>query len=327
MGSAEAAVEGAAEVRSGAAGEGFPDRLIRPRSGEELRLGLRNLYILPTRFGWLWLLSCVVLYVLGINGGSNGPLLLGFLGTGLFLICLHLSQFNLQGLRLRCGTPAGGFAGEPIGYPLLLSSRVQRFGVRLRFRGTESDAPLTVPAGDEEVTVSWTPSERGERRPGRLRIWSTAPMGLFHCWSVWEPSVPQLIYPPRIGGPVAVVGSGEKRPGTAPGAQRGNGSEDWSELRPHRQEEGLARLAWKQLARSGGRFSKRFEDPQPRHGPLAPHPDVPWERALAHLCARIVQLGQTAEPFGLQLPGETIPLGSGRSHRDRCLRALALARP
>jgi uncharacterized protein (DUF58 family) len=310
-----------------ASAEGFSDRLIRPRGGEELLLGLRNLYILPTRFGWLWLLSCVVLYLLGINGGSNGPLLMGFLATGLFLICLHLTQFNLQGLRLRCGEPVGSFAGEPIGYPLHLSSRVDRYPVHLQFRGAERASLVQIRAGDQAATVTWTPTQRGERRPGRLRIWSTAPMGLFHCWSVWEPSVPQLIYPPRLRGPVAVVGSGEKSLGPARNGERANGSDDWSELRPHRLEEGVARLAWKQLARSGGRYSKRFEDPQPRHGLLAPHPDVPWERALGHLSARIAQLGASGESFGLRLPAGSLPMGSGRAHRDRCLRALALAPP
>jgi uncharacterized protein (DUF58 family) len=310
-----------------ASAEGFPDRLIRARGGEELLLGLRNLYILPTRFGWLWLLSCAVLYLLGINGGSNGPLLLGFLATGLFLICLHLTQFNLQGLRLRCGEPVGGFCGESLRYPLTLISRVNRFSVHLQVRGAPGSTVVSVRAGEQQASVSWTPTERGEGKPGRLRIWSTAPMGLFYCWSVWEPSVPQLVYPPRISGPVAVVGAGEKSLGPALGGERANGSEDWSELRPHRIEEGLARLAWKQLARSGGRYSKRFEDPQPRHGLLAPHPEVPWERALAHLSARIAQLGPGAESFGLCLPDESLPMGSGRAHRDRCLRALALARP
>ncbi|MGB7563434.1 MAG: hypothetical protein WBM08_01650 [Prochlorococcaceae cyanobacterium] len=308
--------------------ERFPDSLIRPKGGEDLLLGLRNLYILPTRFGWLWLLSCLVLYLLGINGGSNGPLLLGFLGTGLFLISLHLTQFNLQGLRLHCGEPVGGFAGESLAYPLQLSSSVHRYGVQLQFRANGGPiTTLTVPPGEETIAVAWSSPQRGEQHPGRLRIWSTAPLGLFHCWSVWEPSVPQLVYPQRLNGAVAMVGEGEKAADQAASQNNPNGSEDWSELRPHRPQEGLARLAWKQLARSGGRYSKRFEDPEPRNGLLAPHPDAPWEQALSHLSARIAQLGQGNEVYGLRLGEITIPIGSGKTHRDRCLRALALARP
>ena len=35
----------------------WPDRLIRPGCSHSVRLGLSNLYILPSGFGWLWLLG------------------------------------------------------------------------------------------------------------------------------------------------------------------------------------------------------------------------------------------------------------------------------
>ena len=35
----------------------------RPQQGERVRLRMRNLYILPTRFGWLWLAGTVLLQV------------------------------------------------------------------------------------------------------------------------------------------------------------------------------------------------------------------------------------------------------------------------
>ena len=83
----------------------------RPLEGSAVRLGLRTLYILPTRFGWLWLGAAALLQLLGIQLQRNGPLLLSFLMLGLFLLTLHLTHFNLQGLELRCGDPPPGFAG------------------------------------------------------------------------------------------------------------------------------------------------------------------------------------------------------------------------
>jgi uncharacterized protein (DUF58 family) len=105
------------------------------------------------------------------------------------------------------------------------------------------------------------------------------------------------------------------------------GSEHWCELGPHRPEEGLARLAWKQLARSGERYAKRFADPQPRTHLLAPDPALPREQALAHLCARICQLAASGESYGLVLGSQTIPGGNGAAQLERCLAALALAPP
>ena len=94
-------------------------QLIKPHRGERLRLGLRSLYILPTRFGLLWLAGGGLLLLVAIQTQRNGPLLLSFLMLGLWLLALHLTQFNLQGLELEALAPSGGFAGEMVAYPLL----------------------------------------------------------------------------------------------------------------------------------------------------------------------------------------------------------------
>jgi len=312
--------------------EPFPDRLIRRHSSASHRLGLRTLYILPSGFGWLWLGSCGVLFVLGVQGSSHGALLLAYLGLGLFLLAPYLTQFNLQGLELRCGHPARGFAGEVLAYPVQASSRDQRLGLAARFRRQGSDLGWSgsLEPGQQWLAVPWRPSQRGLQSPGRLRLQSTAPLGLFVCWTLWDPPVPQLIYPARRSGPVLELErpQTQKPDQTAEGADDlAGGSEHWRELGPHRPEEGLARLAWKQLARSGERYAKRFADPQPRTHLLAPDPALPREQALEHLCARICQLAASGESYGLVLGSQTIPAGNGAAQLERCLAALALAPP
>jgi uncharacterized protein (DUF58 family) len=105
----------------------------------------------------------------------------------------------------------------------------------------------------------------------------------------------------------------------------GDGLEEWSDLTPHRAEEGNARIAWKQLARSGRRLSKRFSDPQPRAELLCPDPAIPWERALEHLCDHCLRLAAAGIPFGLVLAGRRLDPASGEPQLRRCLEALALA--
>ncbi|MEB3165733.1 MAG: hypothetical protein VKO65_03600, partial [Cyanobacteriota bacterium] len=95
----------------------------RVERGELLRLGRRNLYILPSRFGGLWLAGVLMQLLLGIQLGSNGPLLLGFLMLALFLLALPLTHRNLEGLELRCGNPRPGFRDGELAYPLLVRCR------------------------------------------------------------------------------------------------------------------------------------------------------------------------------------------------------------
>ncbi len=305
-------------------------------AGERLRLELRRIYIVPTGFGWLWLGGAGLLQVVGIQLQSNGPLLMSFLLLGLFLLTLHLTAFNLQGLELACGEPAAGFAGSPLPYPVWLASDCRRFQLELEFRGDgrgfglfqgRGNAPgRTVEPGRQLLAVAWTPGQRGLQRPGRLRLRSSAPLGLFRCWSVWKPGVAQLIYPARRQGPVLERPAGTEQPlaggGEATGAA---GEEDWCDLRPYRPGEGASRLDWKTLARGRGAHSKTFATRPPVDRLLAPAPGLPREQALEHLCERIWTLSAAGEAFGLLLAEQTIPPGTGSRHRDRCLLALALA--
>ena len=298
----------------------------RPHQGERLRLGLRNLYIVPTRFGWWWLAGSAMLQLVAIQMQSNGPLLLSFLMLGLFLLTLHLTHFNLQGLELRCGSPPPGFAGERLTYPLLARSRSHCEGLRLRLEQGELGPARVLPPGAHALALTWTPLRRGLQRPGRLRLQTTAPLGLFVCWSRWDLPEAQLVYPARRPGPVALVSQPSETASTvaaSPSSQEGQ--EAWHDLRPHRPEDGSARLAWKLLAQGRGRHSKRFQAPPPRAALLAADPSVPQEQALEHLSEEICRLHARGEAYGLVLDGQVIPVGSGTAQRDRSLAALALA--
>ncbi|MFY8150200.1 MAG: hypothetical protein ACOVNL_13415 [Prochlorococcaceae cyanobacterium] len=305
------------------------NRLVPTQQGDPLVLGLRTLYIVPTRFGWLWLCGGVLLLIVAIQMQRNGPLLLSYLMLGLMLLALHLTHFNLQGLELGCGTPAPGFAGTGLAYPLISRSRYRREGLEFQWLGgSGSGAPrsVTILPGEQTLTLSWTPGQRGWQRPGRLRLVSTAPLGLFRCWSRWEPPRPQLIYPARRRGPVASLPLEQRAPQPAEGVEREReGTEHWRDLRPHRPEDGSGRLAWKSLAQGRGRLTKQFAGETGEPLLLAPAEALPWEQALEHLSERIWQLGHQETPYGLRLPGCVLPPGSGAAHREACLRALATA--
>lgn len=314
-----------AEHTGGGRFRSLRERIEKRLSGGEpsQRLGFNNLYIFPNAFGGLWLAGTVVLYLVGINTASNGPLLLAFLCMGLFLLTLFLTQANLQGLELAVATPAPGFAGELVPYAIRLRSARERFLLRLRFRGQPLSLQPLVPAGTSLVQPQWRPSQRGLQRPGRLQVYAKAPLGLFTCWCYWQPPQPQLIYPAPVPGPVLET----LRPlpgGSDPAATTSaGGSDHLHDLAPHRPEDGLQRVAWKQLARGRGWQTKRFEREADQERLLAMHPAAAPEAALQHLCARVLELSHQGHGFALQLPGFQLGQGSGSRHRDAALQALA----
>jgi len=298
---------------------------VRPQQGERLRLGLRNLYIVPTRFGWLWLAGLLLLQLVAIQLQSNGPMLLSFLMLGLFLLALHLTHFNLQGLELAVGEPQPGFAGTLLVYPLRLRCRSRCEGLRCGF---DTGPPLASPAlerGEHVLALRWCPQARGLQPPGCLRLHTTAPLGLFICWTRWRPTVPQLVWPAPVAGPVRLLQAAGRQavPPRASGDPRLEGSEEWRDLEPHRQEDGASRLAWKLLAQGRGRYAKRFADPADQEPLLALDPAVPFERGLEHLSERICRLHARGQAYGLELREQRIPPGRGPAQRQRALAALA----
>ena len=76
----------------------------------ELKLGHRSLYIIPSRFGALWIAAAGLLLLVAIQMGSNSTLLLGFLMLGLMALAMFLTHDTLQGLTLRCDQPSPAFA-------------------------------------------------------------------------------------------------------------------------------------------------------------------------------------------------------------------------
>jgi len=295
-----------------------------------LLLQRRNLYILPTGFGGLWLCASGVLYVVGINSRSNGPVLLSHLLLALMLLSLVLTHRNLEGLELRALEAPTCCADEPAQVPLLCNSNRARADLTIRWLDqTHTSAPLQLdlPPGRTRLNLDWRPPGRGLHHPGRLLISTNAPLGLYRCWSFWEPPLLLAIAPARRPGPVERLHQGPPRRSELHRPQ-GVGSDQFQELTPLRPEEGLQRVAWKTAAKGLGLHGKRFAAEQGSDLWLAPAAGIPLERALEHLCDSVCQhLGEGAS-LGLVLPGG-VPISPDRgpAQLKRCLTALAAMPP
>jgi uncharacterized protein (DUF58 family) len=282
-----------------------------------LQLGHRNLYILPSRYGGVWLLTAGLLYLIGINTRSNGPLLLAFLMGALILLALFLTHFNLQGLVLEASVQPIGFADENSTFRVQSRSRLERPGLVWRWLipGAPPQQRLNLTAGANQLCIPWVAHQRGCHNPGRLLLHTTAPLGLFRCWTYWEPPERIWVAPARTSGPVLELNPADTFP---------QGCDDFDDLQPWREADGLQRVDWKAVARGRGWLKKQFSKPKPCELWLAPQPQLPLEQALEHLCERLCSALQQGQSVGLQLPGGTlIEPGKGSEHLDRCLKALA----
>ena len=115
----------------------------QPRT-DTLLLTQRNVYILPTRAGWMFGLTLIVLLLASINYQLNLGYVLTFLLAGSGVVSMHLTHATLRGLTLHLNPVAPVFAGDPAVLDIVLTSPgAARFGIGLKVSG----------AG--ETTLTW----------------------------------------------------------------------------------------------------------------------------------------------------------------------------
>lgn len=297
----------------------------------------RNVYILPTRAGFMFALTLLTLLLASINYQLNLGYVLTFLLAGSGVVSMHLTHNTLRGLRLHLKPVQAVFAGEAALIEVVLSApatdRQARHGIGLKC-DSASDASLTwvdVPAGGQvHAHIAFELQARGVHRLPTLVVSTRFPLGLFRAWTVWRPAMQCLAYP-RPEQPPAPLPAGEGVAGTTTTARHGGGGETEG-VRSYRRGDPPKQVVWKKAAKlldSGGDLLSRDTSSTARQqlwfdwgstGALPP------EERLSRLAGWIVRADRLGLPYGLRLPGAERSPDQGDVHRRACLEALALWR-
>jgi len=293
--------------------------------GVEAVLGTRQIFILPTRHGLLFVLVLVALALAAVNYNNALAYLLTFLLASMAVVSLLHAQRNLLKLRV---TAAGGepvFAGEPAALRVCLhNDSAARYALRLESKPL-SLAPFDVPAHDTRcVVLSIATQSRGWLDCPPLTLASVYPLGITRAWSR-RLVLPArcLVYPKPAGEPdwqTAAGTEGESPPGFM------QDGDDFTGLRAYQPGDAPSRISWKTLARGQGVHTKEFR------ASLAESVWLDWEAfaprdtetRLSLLCRAALDAEESGLAYGLRLPGVLLEPDSGTAHCHRCLEALAL---
>jgi uncharacterized protein (DUF58 family) len=293
-----------------------------------------NIYIVPTKAGFAFALTLVLMLVASINYQLNLGYLLTFLLAGSGVVSMHLTHATLRGLTLHLKPVVPVFAGSPAVLDVVISAPAKaRFGIGLRIVSTAAStlAWTNVAAGGQAtVQVSFVPGSRGLHEVPALSAETRCPLGLFRAWTVWRPAARLLVYPK--------VERDAPRPPAArpvPGGPSQSRSVDGGEIegvRAYRRGDPLKMIAWRKAAKAletGGELVTRDTSASARQelwldwaacSGLAP------EDRLSRLTAWTLAAHRAGADYGLRLPGVELAPADGEAHRRRSLEALALWR-
>lgn len=292
----------------------------------EVRLGSRQIYILPTRPGLLFALVLMALLLAAVNYTNALAYLLTFLLASLAIVSILHTQRNLLHLRV---IPGGGppvFAGEAAQFRICLHND----GARHRRGVRVESATVATPAVDVAerdvvcVTLPLPATQRGWLACPPFVLATHYPLGLMRAWSRrLAPAARTLVYPrpaEHAALPLTAMADVEGAHGA-----RIEG-EDYSGLRAYQTGDSPARISWKTLARGQGLHTKDFSATASENlwlewETFAPHDP---ETRLRLLCRALLDAESAGRAYGLRLPGFTAAPDRGEAHRHRCLEALAL---
>lgn len=306
----------------------FENRL--PRS-DSWTLTQRNLYILPTKAGWGFCATLLVMLLAAINYQLNLGYALTFLLGGAALVSMHQTHGNLRRLQLRVKPPAAVFAGEPATLEVVLDNPAgERHGIGLGLYERRRDglAFCDVPAqGSTTMRLRFTPERRGLHALPTLLVETQFPLGLFRAWTVWRPAAEALVYP-KPETPAQPLPPGQSTQGQDLPARQGNGS-DFDGVRAYRRGDTLRQVAWKKAARTGELVSRDTSTSIAQNLVLdyTTTGVADAEQRLSRLAAWVLAAERAGQGFGLRLPGQELPSAGGEQQRRLALEALARWQP
>ena len=218
----------------------------------------RRIFILPTRQGYFFGFTVVVLLIASINYALSLGFVLTFLLASMAGVAMLHTWRNLAHLKLRPGRCDPVFAGEVAHFNVSIETPSKtRYSIAVRRRADDGEPVYAdiVALETASVALGVHDTRRGIARCGRLEVFTRYPVGLFHAWSYVDFGLTVLVYPrpnPLAGAPPALSRSASEEGIPVPG------DEEFNMLRIYRPGDAPKLIAWKALAREQGLLTKEF---------------------------------------------------------------------
>jgi len=302
---------------------------------ERQTLSHGNLFIMPTRFGYMYMLSCTLLFVIGTNYENNPILILCYFLLSMFFLSIYSCFFNLHGSTFSLDRVAPCHKNDLYRIPIRISNNSHSLGWYWSIEGEHRAVTYSNPAHDS-VTISIKATTRGRLFIPDIKLETRYPFGLFVCWSYLRFNSRHWVYPATAHGHWQL--SGVTRSDSNEVANRYSEQETNPELednfegiKPYSPGQPLSRVSWKHQAKQpdSALVIKAFSGDPNRQNWLTLESvfGTSLEQKLSVLAHAVLTLEREQQAYGLNLTGDApIPPDCGAKHLICCLQALALYR-
>lgn len=301
----------------------------------EIILKRRQIFILPTRSGFLFAGVLLVMLLGSMNyNNSLGYMLTFLLGSMAIVSTLHTHR-NLLGLQAKIGKVNPVFAGETMQFQLLIDNQNHAARYALAFercvnRSIWNTATIShvidIPENQVSSVYFTVPTQqRGKMQLGKIMVATQFPLGLFRAWAYIDLDFSGIVYPKPQGNRQLPHTFSDHTQSSRENYE-GKG-DDFIGYRDYQLGDSPRHVDWKAVARQQGWLIKQFGG-----GEVSQQIWLSWqnvaltdiETVLSQLCLWVLVADEQNAQYGLQLPTQQIKMNSGEQHRADCLKALAL---
>lgn len=300
-------------------------RVAKP-TGTVTQLSRRHIYILPTRFGWLYAMLLIALLTGAINYSLSLGFAMTFLLAGMGAISMLHTWRNLANLMITVRRATSVFAGETAIFEFSVSevNNRARYAVTAKFADQDSDCQ-DIEARSEGIFKLALPSQkRGWLAAPRVIFSTEFPVSLFHVWAYADIESQCLIYPNPSPRSQAIPSAHDQ--GNSGHQRNPQGDDDFAGHRNYQFGDSPKRVDWKASSREQGLLTKQFQ------GEAISTLWLDWatttgenvELRICQLTRWVVDAENNRLQYGLRLPHLQINPSNGDAHYHQCLSALAI---
>lgn len=263
-----------------------------------------------------------------VNTGNNLLYLLVSALLGFMAVSGLLGQQNLNRLQIDMEQPDEVYAGRQTLIRIKIQNprkRLPGFLLRLEFPDGGALFPIVPAGGELSRTLPLVPIKRGVQRIPPIWVSSRFPINFF-IRSRRLPDRPEFLVFPTPQNCRLDIAHGDEKSGSMTDLRTLGTSGELQAISDYHGNEPLKDIHWKLSARHDDLKVKRLsrQGEKPVVIELDSVPGGTLEERLGRCCYLINHLCRNQQPVGLMINGRTIAADTGRQHRLRLLRELAV---
>lgn len=296
-------------------------------------LDRKHIYLLPNKNGLLFIISCALMLLLGVNYENNLVLLIGIFGLSVLITSLFLTYKNLHGLSITILEPTYEiFAEKAIPINIYIENNHNQVSKNLHFISNNGpDLFLTNVDPKHNTAFILSAHQRGYQTIPRLKLTSNYPLGLFTAFSYIKNDISILVLPKPICTDYTLTKNllgyhhNSNMQSAVSSSSFVRGHDEISGLKPYRPGDSINLIAWKQLAKGRGLMLKDFSADlsMPQYLTVQSIKSSVREEQISMLTYACIDICNQGLCFGFEFEGNQLLPNSGNIHRQKILNILA----